>query len=384
MRKLVELMKNGWSWRSYGKASGSTGSPNGTKWSLDRASNYTYYVDYFDEAGIWLCEDETGSYRSTNGVDWEEVSPGPGDHYIVYHNGVFMDFAYADSCVTYSSVDCKTWTEVEAFNGMEVFDAYVGGGSWLVTTDGGIYRSTDCETWDKVSHLSDDVSWISYLGGLWIASDYDTVKVSRDGMSWDVSYYDGGMPLECLAHFSKGWLAYNSNSGSVVYSKYGTEWIEVGSIERGQASTFEVDGELFIYVWSGSRGGYITYKVVIGSGDDWRIDEYSIDGEGITDMLHRDGVWVACGDSHTYYSTDRENWNDTNLPSGEGCYMVYHENGVWVVSPSGQGLWYSFDGINWHQSNITEGYQQQIAYGDGVWIAMGFMDGVYHSDTWRP
>ena len=63
-------------------------------------------------------------------------------------------------------------------------------------------------------------------------------------------------------------------------------------------------------------------------------------------------------------------WNRSNITTDSFFIAVYGNR--WVVSSrTGNGLYYSDDGITWSRSNITTGSFEIPAYDNGKWIAGG-------------
>ena len=94
------------------------------------------------------------------------------------------------------------------------------------------------------------------------------------------------------------------------------------------------------------------------------------------------GIWVAGGivDDGLYYSTDGKEWAQSNITSGS-FDTVYNANGIWVAGGN-SGLYYSTDGKEWTQSNITEKYLNTVYNANGIWVAGG--RNLYYSVSWEP
>ena len=62
---------------------------------------------------------------------------------------------------------------------------------------------------------------------------------------------------------------------------------------------------------------------------------------------------------------------------------VHNANGIWVAGSGGDtGLYYSVDGKEWTQSNITSGYFNAVHNANGIWVA-GSSGGLYYSVAWE-
>ena len=130
---------------------------------------------------------------------------------------------------------------------------------------------------------------------------------------------------------------------------------------------------------------------------------------GFQTITYTDGLWHAGGyNSGTglYYSTDGKTWTLSNLPSGKSSFNDYgtysaitKANDVWVTGEFGQnnyctGLYYSADGKNWTQSNVTNESIVFVENANGLWVVgsrgtgnYGSSCGLYYSTdgkTWMP
>jgi hypothetical protein len=92
-------------------------------------------------------------------------------------------------------------------------------------------------------------------------------------------------------------------------------------------------------------------------------------------VCNANGIWVAggAGGKGLYYSTDGKNWEQSNVTY---FYVesICNANGIWVAGGSaGNGLYYSTDGKTWEQCNIISTTSDLsfslVHYGNGIWIA---------------
>jgi hypothetical protein len=62
------------------------------------------------------------------------------------------------------------------------------------------------------------------------------------------------------------------------------------------------------------------------------------------------------------------------------------QSGVFVASDGlvGCGLYYSTDGINWIQTNVTSGTLAGAQYSKGIWVAGAYGPGLIYSVGWEP
>lgn len=86
-----------------------------------------------------------------------------------------------------------------------------------------------------------------------------------------------------------------------------------------------------------------------------------------------------------YYSYDGQLWIQSNITSGNFSSPSFG-NSTWVVSSvDGNGVYYSTDGINWTITSITSGSCEKATYANGKWVMSKVGGGIYYSSdaiTW--
>ena len=88
------------------------------------------------------------------------------------------------------------------------------------------------------------------------------------------------------------------------------------------------------------------------------------------------GIWCTATYNHGIAtSTDGETW--THEANGTGTVYfseVCYRNKMWVGKTSvyAGGLYYSKDGLNWKQSNLTSEIFSQVFYGNKKWFACSY------------
>ena len=117
---------------------------------------------------------------------------------------------------------------------------------------------------------------------------------------------------------------------------------------------------------------------------DWT--QSNITNKTFNSVYYSNGIWVAgsSGDG-IYYSTDGITWTQSNV-TGITVQSFYYGNELWVAGASSNaGIYYSTDGITWTRSNITSGYFLSVYYANGIWVAGKSNNGLYYSSdgmTW--
>ena len=168
-----------------------------------------------------------------------------------------------------------------------------------------------------------------------IASGSNTTNRSVDGgVTWTAGgNLPGSTNWSSIAYGRGTWVAVANGASGTAYSTNGGQtWSSGGSLPGGGAA------------WTG---------VVYGAGK---------------------FVAVASSGTQAAYSTDNGvTWTTATLPSSTNWKSVAFGNNrfVAVSSTSGTAAAYSLDGIAWTASTITSAAYQSVAYGQGVFFAVG-------------
>ena len=159
------------------------------------------------------------------------------------------------------------------------------------------------------------------------------------------------------------WVAVGSSDiTSTAFSYNGSEWTNATNIfDTGYGVKW--NGKMWVAV--GIKNGIFNISTAYSyDGICWksvyqepfRVAGYSIDWNGT--------IWVAGGDSNTNpslsYSSDGDTWNPVTTSIQFNCYTVVWNGTIWVaggdeISGSGSGLGtllYSYNGLDWYSANM--------------------------------
>lgn len=75
-------------------------------------------------------------------------------------------------------------------------------------------------------------------------------------------------------------------------------------------------------------------------------------------------------------------WYESNITDGS-FHRVHYANDIWVASTMGAGVYYSLNGKIWAKSNITSFGFNSINYANGLWVAGSGANGLYYSTNGR-
>lgn len=171
--------------------------------------------------GVW-CIVPAGIHeinRSTDGgKTWTYADRKIGAWRVAFGNGIFMivssdnSTTAADYGRAYTSMDAKTWTEIESVPGSIHPILIYGDNKWICgTSKGRIYQSMDGKSWD--ANYSDDLAenfGSSFYGGCYVDGYFyvinggGLVAKSSDGMIWtnvvNLSF-QSGYPYKSITYY---------------------------------------------------------------------------------------------------------------------------------------------------------------------------------------
>jgi hypothetical protein len=104
----------------------------------------------------------------------------------------------------------------------------------------------------------------------------------------------------------------------------------------------------------------------------------------ITRVAHGEGLFVALAGTRLFTSPDAVTWNERSHPGTSSLHDVLYAAGRFYIAEN-NWLLVSDDGIQWSAitDNIT--LPRALAYGNGTWIAVGFLGAISYStngSTW--
>lgn len=227
------------------------------------------------------------------------------------------------------------------------------------------------ETWYLNSVPLQDYQDIAYGNGKFVAVSNSTFNIlySTDGLTW-TTVTVGSFGLKSIVYADGKFVAVGSEfSGvnlitNVEVSTDGINWTRYNPFTNGIGPTEITYGNgLFVAVgdFSGNRvmtspdGVAWTIRSVLGNDDGWKSVAYG------------NGKFVAIassGDNRTMYSTDGITW--TALAINIGTQKIIFADGKFTTGEN-----YSTDGLTWTGSTMSPIIPFGIAYGNGIFIAVG-------------
>jgi hypothetical protein len=358
--------------------------------------------------GTWVALGSEGCFYSTDGTDWTATgSTDPSANFfgsgVTYGGGMFVAVG-SDSESIITSTDGMTWTSSDGPSGNSV--AY--GGSTLVEV-GGENTTTSLEYSNSVTGAWTAVSTnltAGYLktvacgsigngttlfvaGGGSYSTSFPVVVTGTNGFDWQVDTSPSISP-QGFGNFS-----------SPLYTAF------IDGLTYGTTST----GSNLFAASLNAEAGYTKYTSYIycsTNGTFWTSNYgFGSQGSGMVLNAIAYGVvngspqFVAVGGSYesgaSATSSDLVNWTSASGIAPHELYAVTYgvpNNGLSprfvAVGASGTTAC-STDGMTWTTSNDgdpNENYLEGVAYGNGVFVAVGENGSVYYSTTgsgsWMP
>jgi hypothetical protein len=287
----------------------------------------------------------------------------------------------------------------------------IGSGLYPYTTQvGEILVSSNLNDWSTVVSNSSAIGGITYSASKFVAARADgALEISTNGFVWnnpageilpfalyELRYINGsfwGMAGDRIVRSSEGvsWSAsmLPTNTARLVSITYGNGRYVAGS--DSHTLWVSLDGEYWtnatpdptniqpqdVHVAYGNGvfvgvSGYLADVFTSTNGLDWSVQQLqtNLDAVYFTDVAYGNGRFVAVAQNGIACSSDGINWSLTSPDIG--LSRVTFGNGVFVA------IGYSFslvsaDGTNWIRSDAFSfvQYANDVAYGDGLFIAVG-------------
>jgi hypothetical protein len=339
-------------------------------------SGVTYYVNSIPDTSTFtvsatqggaalVLKSEAGS-MNVAAVGWDHINPGTPiktalDNSTVYYVEPRIQITSPGFAQTNGNTNTlapsSSWTRV----------AY-GGGSFVGLADGDAVAgtSTDGTTWTSLT-LLEPLEWtdVAYGNGVWVlTSKYGGIG-EDSGVYYSASNLEGWRKTTMPSNANWNRITYG-NGAFVAIAKY--EVVETDIYNAEAAYSTDLGRTWISATTSPSATG------------EWNGIAYG------GDRFVAIGNGTACA-----YSTDNGvNWTDVVLPTSSSWIDIAFGNGVFVAisaDPNHSPI-YSVDGITWVASPYSIVGCNNIAYGDGVFVATATTDTIAYTSengaTWTP
>lgn len=221
---------------------------------------------------------------------------------------------------------------------------------------------------------------IKHINGLFITGTNSNggTWYSEDGMNWVKTNVPDSIYLNIRCINGK-WIGVGSPLDDYIfyYSDDGKTW----NTDNQAYYIEEIIYEAGLYVaWGGSDVLYYS--------DDCKTWTKATSALNVNpdSMIYVNGTFITYESSYRHTSSNGKTWSRASAPYKIN-YMK-HVNGIIVAGTEDKGLIYSYDGLNWTQSNIKSGdFRSEIGYAEGLCYTPSTDDIIYTSKdgkTWTP
>lgn len=212
-----------------------------------------------------------------------------------------------------------------------------------------------------------------------IVGSGEMIYRSSDECNWrHVHFY----PYAVVAAFGNGLWLVGDIYGGMSYSNDAITWT-TGESLLGMIRSIAYNGSRFVGAGAPSGGqdtGYIYYSP---NGKNWTL---ALDVDiPFQKTISVGSLWVAVGKNAVFYSTTSVIWSRGTIPVANWQSVAYG-NGLWVAVGLDGEIATSTNGIIWVAStSLTNNIWRDIAFGNGKFIIVGDRALAYSSDgvTWE-
>ncbi|TGV24180.1 hypothetical protein EN829_044530, partial [Mesorhizobium sp. M00.F.Ca.ET.186.01.1.1] len=248
---------------------------------------------------------------------------------------------------------------------------------------GSLVSTASAGSWTEVSTtntgLGSSSLKLGYHDGTWLAfaftRDYSS---STNGTTWSKAAAPFGCAVNATYHFKTKWIAVCSNREIYTLNdgldpKVAGNWVERRAGD-GKIAFAEIasDGGKVVTVANSSA-----IVLVSTDGETWT-PHTAPGAAGFNSVTYGEGKFVAVGKElgSIYSSSDGETWQKVNTASPtQQLYGIAYGNGVFVAVGASNYLYASDDGVNWTQKTAPTGLGEiaysTVTFGEGHFFAGG-------------
>lgn len=348
------------------------GFPNGTEWTQSNIISGDFGSVY-EANGLWVAcsTDNHGLYYSTNGKEWNQSNITSGRFYAVYYANSF--WVATSNAGVYYSFNTFEWTQTDITSGNFPILCYTKG-YFIVGGDNGLFISPlPMAQWGKI--MDKPIYSLCHVDGTLVVASSAGLYYSTDVFTWTQSNITSSN-FDSVYNVNSVWFATGSSVG-LYYSYDGMTWTQ-SNITTGHF--YSICGVGYGLVGGGFR---MPLYYSTDGGANWTESNINMTDLEIYSICYAKGILVAAGTYGLYYSYNGVEWVQSNVISGAFSNLCY-KNGIWLAgSEMNNGIFYSTDGMTWIQSNLATNGFFTISNANGVWVAAG-ENGLYYSVAWEP
>ncbi len=399
-------------------------SPDGTNWTTrNSGTTKTLFGIHYAKGAFFMTGDET-ILKSVDGITWTAPGIPPAQFMldITYGNGLFVVACFSGAILT--SADGTAWAPASSPAPGFLYSVIFSNNLFVAAGDQGtVVTSADGTNWTlRTSNTSAQLTGVAFAASRFVVTGVNVIITSTDGVSWTTVTPDPSRLLTGIA-YGNGFFTAIGPGGISMSSSGGTSWsvhqtgFPVSDALRSISffGQFVVTGENGMYTSSNGRDwvlqpgfvnqfvGGITHTpngtlfacsttgriLQSSTGTSWGSSEF-LENSPLYDIAYGAGRLVVVGGNAVgtaYWSVNGSGWTPGTL--AQSLTKVRFINGQFVGIASHTsalaGFYTSANGESWTYKNIIYQHMTGIAYGQGLYVAVG-KEGEIHTSpdlvTW--
>jgi hypothetical protein len=313
-------------------------------------------------------------YGSNNKFNYQFMS----NNISINDNLVILYGSGTNSIVAYSS-DGINWTQNQSLQNImtQVYDIKWNGLMWLA---GGVTSNTQSQY--KLAYSLDGISWSANpIANQFYNYDGNIKNIEWSGSIWVIT----------------GNYANLSFSLFIMYSSDGFNWVPIPYIQLfgdTQYTSIKFSGKIWLLssTSTNDQDCFLGYSYDLFN---WNPCTNVNFMQAVNTFDYNGLLWVCAGSnsSGNYslgYSYDGIDWVESNSSLLELCNIIKSNGSIWIAGGQNTSLAYSYDGITWVESPSASliFMVNTLSWTGSIWIAGGFgTNNLLYSDdgiTWTP
>ena len=388
-------------------------SSDGSNWTIQSAGTASDLSDIAWNGSRFVAVGEGAIITSADGITWSAQSSGSiysATYSITWNGSLFVAVGY-NTILT--SPDGVAWTRRTITSSGWLRHVTWGGSQFVIYEyPGNILTSADGISWSKYTDVVSNLSSIVWDGGRFVATGFDGVITSPDGVTWtdtgatssvgsliwDGSRYVGigqaglissstdalnwttqvSNTTERLAAIAWNGSQYvaGGSSGTILSSPDVVNWTQrmpLASVTTESLNDIVWNGSQFVVV--GRTGTILTSP----DGDTWTSQDSGVTSLSLESINWNGSQYMVVG-SDFLTSPDGVNW--TIRDAGTSAGSVVWDGSQYVVVGAYKKTLTSPDGINWttHDITSTVGFNA-VAWNGSLFVAVGGYNAGYNIMT---
>lgn len=204
---------------------------------------------------------------------------------------------------------------------------------------------------------------------------YGSVAGAAGGSGWPVYNGDSGTDKSLMSvAYGEGEFVAVGEAGTILSSSDGLSWTPHQQDANIHFTSVTYGHDQFVAVGN-SKNVYTSED-----GKSWTAHAVA-DASPFFTVVYGDGVYVATGFANAWTSPDGKNWTKRDFTGYLQSGSAYGNNSFVTVGQAGHMMRSGDDGETWSPINVDENhYLDSVAYGNGVFVAVGNNAGYTSAD----